>query len=148
MVVISVPFFGDTFTVTQVVQQYKDFRLIYLSPHATANPSLAPCWEPRFGSDFMYALRMPVLYGHQSMTENETNMSDITQFTKWFHLNDMDFQLSNTNGQWKCMAWKRGCGALYDGSPSDYWSSGQCSSMVTAMLRCYEAIRHTQRKGL
>lgn len=96
----------------------------------------------------MYALRMPVLYGHKTLVDNETDMSDITQFTKWFHLNEMDFELRNVNGKWKCTAWVRGGGALGPGEPMNYWASGQCSSVETAMLRCYEAIRYTQRNGL
>jgi hypothetical protein len=90
---------------------------------------------------------MPVLYGHSTSTEDGNDMSDITQFTKWFHLNGMDFQLTNIAGQWKCTAWKRGVPTLEDGTPSDYWASGSCTSIVKAMLRCYESIRHTQRKG-
>ena len=98
---------------------------------------------------------MPVLYGHSANTDDSNDMSDITQFTKWFHLNDMDFQLSNIGGHWKCTAWKRGTEML-DGSPrsgywevpKDYWASGHCKTANIAMLRCYESVRYTQRKGL
>ncbi len=88
---------------------------------------------------------MPVLYGHNTLTGNDGRMDDISQFTRWFHLNEMDFELTNINRMWKCRAWERRVGKDEYGEPNSYWASGACTSVSDALIRCYEAIRRTQR---
>lgn len=77
--------------------------------------------------------------------------SEIEQYSKWFEMNNMDFALVRRGEVWRCVAWERS-DVIGDESYGDFPSvmastqvTGFARDLTTAMSRCYEAIRKTQR---
>ena len=77
---------------------------------------------------------MPVTYGHSH--EPPTHAShDIEQYTKWFVLMDMDFELLHIGNSWICNAWSREKNTVLVSG------SGTKETVSEALHACYSDIR-------
>jgi hypothetical protein len=81
---------------------------------------------------------MPVTYGHpQDMPFNQSH--DIDQYTKWFNLMNMDFELLHIGNSWICNAWSR------EKNTELVSSSGAKQTISEALQQCYSDIRALTR---
>ena len=77
---------------------------------------------------------MPVTYGHSN--EQPTHAShDIEQYTKWFELMNMDFELLHIGHSWICNAWSREKNSVLVSG------SGTKKTVSEALHACYSDIR-------
>ncbi len=77
---------------------------------------------------------MPITYGHPNeITPNISN--DLEQYTKWFNLMNMDFELSHIGNSWICKAWSRNKDSLVQSS------SGTKPTIDEALHQCYSDIK-------
>jgi hypothetical protein len=77
---------------------------------------------------------MPVIYGHpQEPITSSSN--DINQYTKWFQLMNMDFELLHIGNSWMCNAWSREKNSVLVSG------SGTKETVAEALHACYSDIR-------
>ena len=77
---------------------------------------------------------MPLIYGHsKDQTSNESY--DVYQYTKWFDLMNMDFELRHIGNSWVCNAWSREKNSTLQSS------SGTKETVSQALQQCYSDIR-------
>ena len=81
---------------------------------------------------------MPLIYGHQHELPINAS-SDIDQYTKWFELMNMDFELVHIGNSWICNAWSRERNVLVSGS-------GTKKTISEALHACYSDIRSITNK--
>lgn len=77
---------------------------------------------------------MPVTYGHPDKPVHNVS-TDIEQYTKWFDLMGIDFDLWRTDNSWICNAWSRGKNSTIVAS------SGKRETLGEALHKCYSEIR-------
>ena len=77
---------------------------------------------------------MPVTYGHKHHT-NLNVSHDIDQYTKWFNLMEMDFELLHIGNSWICNAWSREKNSVLVSG------SGIKETVAEALHACYSDIR-------
>ena len=82
---------------------------------------------------------MPLIYGHQQ--ESPINAcNDIDQYTKWFELMNMDFELLHIGQSWICNAWAREKDSVLVSG------SGTKKTVPEALHACYSDIRSITNK--
>ena len=82
---------------------------------------------------------MPVTYGHSH--EPSLNVShDIDQYTKWFELMNMDFELLHIGHSWICNAWSREKNSVLVSG------SGTKKTVSEALHTCYSDVRSITNK--
>jgi hypothetical protein len=82
---------------------------------------------------------MPLIYG-QSQDMNFTS-NDIDQYTKWFNLMEMDFELLHIGNSWICEAWSRN-GEI----PTS--TSAPKKTVTEALHACYSDIRFSSTRDV
>jgi hypothetical protein len=80
---------------------------------------------------------MPLIYGQNNETALRSN--DIDQYTKWFNIMDMDFQLMHIGNSWICEAWSRDKDAFIVST------SGRKNTITEALHSCYSEIKSLYR---
>jgi hypothetical protein len=81
---------------------------------------------------------MPLIYGHQHELPINAS-SDIDQYTKWFELMNMDFELVHIGHSWMCNAWSREKNSVLVSG------SGTKKTVSEALHACYSDIRSLAR---
>lgn len=82
---------------------------------------------------------MPLIYGHQH--ESPINASSgVEQYTKWFELMDMDFELLHIGNSWICNAWSREKNSVL------ITGSGTKKTINEALHACYSDVRSVFNK--
>ena len=77
---------------------------------------------------------MPLIYG-QSQEPSFNAAHDLTQYTKWFELMKMDFELLHIGDSWICNAWSR------EKNTELVSGSGTKKTISEALHACYSDIR-------
>lgn len=83
---------------------------------------------------------MPVTYGHPGEPMQHVS-TDLEQYTKWFDLMEIDFELAHIGSNWICNAWSRDKSGLFCAS------SGNKGTVSEALHQCYSDIRLIDSRG-
>jgi|694.fasta_scaffold07560_44 hypothetical protein len=81
---------------------------------------------------------MPSTWGSSPEEDNSYAGNDIPQYTKFFDLHDMDFEMRRVSGLWDVLAWTRG--------EDDVWAvSKKFESLGDAFNSCYTEVKKQMR---
>ena len=81
---------------------------------------------------------MPSTWGSSPEEDNSYAGNDIPQYTKFFDLHDMDFEMRRVSGLWDVLAWTRG--------DEDVWAvSKKLESLGEAFNSCYTEVKKQMR---
>ena len=86
---------------------------------------------------------MPVTWGHAREKDENKSMGcyDMSQYAKWFELNQCDFEVTYRSGQWSCSAWSR----LFEIDDTldrfSYAKSHDHETIASALQECYAKMK-------
>lgn len=75
---------------------------------------------------------MPSSWGNSPVPPNTVSSTDIAQFTKWFTLMGLDFEMAHYSGLWIVTAWNNEIDKHLV-----FASSGKCENLSEALVTCY-----------
>ena len=79
---------------------------------------------------------MPVTWGSSPAPLNTATSTDIAQFTKWFTLMGLDFEMMHAAGLWTVTAWNNEIDQHLV-----FASSGKQESLSDGLIACYVAAK-------
>ena len=81
---------------------------------------------------------MPSTWGTSPDENNPYAGNDIPQYTKFYDLHEMDFEVRRVSGLWDAVAWTR--------NNEDVWAvSKKCESLGEALNSCYTEVKKQMR---
>ena len=75
---------------------------------------------------------MPVSWGSPSPAQNRVSGTDIEQFTKWFDMHGLDYEMCRYSGTWIVSAWSRENDIEFVIA-----TSARSNALIDALIACY-----------